>query len=240
MRRKFCRLRKPAPRLRKFAAQVIPGVEEEERRREHPRMKCSGPHTNAAAASGTQESATTPAATPFSSAEDGAHREEHQEREVEHAGDQQIRHGHEQRARWRAEFRRRRKPSRCRSEAGNNRAGRPRPARRVCPISAPGAAMPGTKTIARTSSGMKKPNRQPWAVNFSRTVAASTAMEATRRLPRSRIALIAAAGCSQIFSRSNTKCRIAGVAHDICEPTGGRPLARLGCLSYCIRSAHCR
>ena len=66
MRRKFCRLRNPSPKPGKFAAQVIPGVEQEKRRSQHAqRMLQRTPHA-ATAASGIQESDTTPAATPLS------------------------------------------------------------------------------------------------------------------------------------------------------------------------------
>src|ERR1700687_4086230 len=51
--------------------------------------------------------------------------------------------------------------------------------------------------------GVKKLMGSPGAVNFSSSVAASTAALANSRLPRSRMALMAPAGCHQIRNSSS-------------------------------------
>src|ERR1019366_3751371 len=68
------------------------------------------------------------------------------------------------------------------------------------------------------------------AVNFNSRVAASTAAEANSRLPRSRIALMAPAGCHQIRNSSSMPLthplRPAEVARQFAPPPGETPELR--------------
>ena len=143
--------------------------------------------TRTAAIQRNQERGHDSAGDPVFQAEHRAHREEHEQREVESRGAEQVDAGDEPRGDGERNLGGG-EPSLCTSAAG------------VVALESPTAEAAkqrrqqqraGTYTIARTSSGVKKLMGSSGALVFSSKVEASTAMLAKSRLPRSRIALMA-------------------------------------------------